>query len=307
MTSAWPFLIARGRVRDYRTVLLPDVLAGPGAASALADALPIGEPGAEPRTSTVSGGRLGPHRITAQARVLHPADIGDRADAAQFVADEHGRPLVYLFGLLSPASAPGEPDAGHLALARDRALSAYREFLADEADFAPARSGPIEVPAAAVPVPVPAVEARPLPPPPALLPPRAPRADRGAVRIGPLVGLAASAAVLLIVLVVVLGRGGSTLHDLDLVAPPDQQSCTDLRLSATVTVDSDQAVTFSWPSDAKGTTAIKKVEFSSGRHTVELSPRLANDDDRHGPLTVKAVADDGSSDSETVELDCTGG
>jgi hypothetical protein len=305
MTGAWPFLIARGRVRDYRTVLLPDVLTGPGAASALADALPIDEPGGTPRTTTVDDRRLGAHRITAQARVLLPDEVGDPVGPTPFVTDEHGRPLVYLFGLLSPANAPGEPGDRHLADARERALVAYRAFLSDEAAFTAARSAPIEVPAAAVcapPVAPPSSGGA----PPRPRPPRMPGRPR---RISPLAVPVAALVVLIAVLVVVLSRGGSVLSDLRVTAQPlgpDQQSCTDLRLSATVTVDGEHVVTFHASSEDVGTAGPEQHRLQAGTQTVELRPRPEGGADRAGVLTVTAEAD-GSSVSAPVEYRCSGG
>jgi hypothetical protein len=307
MTGAWPFLIARGRVRDYRTVLLPDVLTGSGAASALADALPIGEPGDAPRTTAVDDARLGAHRITAQARVLLPDEVGDPGGPTPFVADEHGRPLVYLFGLLSPASAPGEPGDRHLADARERALLAYRAFLADEAGFTAARSGPIEVPAATrcVPPVVPAPSNRGSAPPH----PRPPNMAGRPRRISSLAVPAAALALLLLVLIVLLGRGGSTLSDLRVTAQPlapNQQSCTDLRLSATVTVDGDRDVTFRVTSQDGRTALAEQHRLRPGQQTVELRPPPKGRADPAGVLTVVAEAD-GSSVSAPVEYRCSGG
>jgi hypothetical protein len=316
MTSAWPFLIARGRLRDYRTVLLPGVLTDPAAASALADALPIGEPGGAPRTTTVDERRLGALRVTAQTAVLSPDDVGSPPGSAPFVTDDHGRPLVYLFGLLSAAGAAGRPDERHLALARDDALRAYREFLADEAGFQPVRSGPVDVPSAAAPTATaprshrgpaagPTTPRSVLPSGPSRAPHRGPKP-----RV--LVGLAV-ALVLLVVAVLALRPGGSSLQDLRVAvgpAEPRPPACSDLRLSVTVTLAEEQVVTFRWTSDDGETSAAAQRRLRPGTQTVELRPRLPVDDaepDQSGVLTVTAEAGDGTSASAPVEYRCTAG
>lgn len=98
MTPAWPFLIARGRLRDYRTVLAPDLLPLPVGPTRLADALPVGYPDEGQRRIEVEHPDIGRVVVTARAEILRPCDIGGpaAADGADAVTDEHGRPLVHL-------------------------------------------------------------------------------------------------------------------------------------------------------------------------------------------------------------------
>lgn len=146
MTTGWPFLVARGRTRDYRTVLVPDVLADRGLHALLGDTLPIPEPGGLARTTIVEHPDTGPILVTYRSAVLQPADVDGPA------RDEHGRPLVYLYGMVH---GPDE-QATDLGDVREPALASYRRFLADEPGFAFDRSvafprtPPLAAPAAAV-------------------------------------------------------------------------------------------------------------------------------------------------------------
>lgn len=148
MTTGWPFLVARGRTRDYRTVLVPDFLADRGLHALLGDTLPIPEPGAPAGRTTVEHPDTGTLTVSSRCAVLRPTDVD-----ASTTRDEHGRPLVYLYGMVQGPNAPGtDPDD-----ARERALSSYRRFLADEQGFtfdrsvAFPRTPPIPAPATPVP------------------------------------------------------------------------------------------------------------------------------------------------------------
>lgn len=139
----WPFLVARGRRRGYRVLLVPDVLAEAGQAGVLADGL-RGDtvPGSPPRVETLSVpdvGRLSCAYRTERLGGRDPA--GDRVvDSTSPVLDEHGRPLEILYGIVCSTDDDLDPDADDLDLARHEALSAYGRFLADEAGFPGERS-----------------------------------------------------------------------------------------------------------------------------------------------------------------------
>lgn len=194
MGRAWPFLVARGRTRDYRTVLVPELLAGRGQHALLADALAIPDPDSGEHTLTLRLGDGTPLLITARAEVLTAATVG--ADPR----DEHGRPLEFLYGVMqvSPAAAPD------LDAARERALTSYRRFLADEEGFT-FDIAPTVDPAPAADT-APAAEAAQPPPPMALraapVPPSRP--DRPAPRrVMRIVAMAAATIAAVVVLIVV--------------------------------------------------------------------------------------------------------
>jgi hypothetical protein len=319
MTAAWPFLIARGRGRDYRTVLLPGALTDPAAATALADALPIGEPDGPPRTATIDHGILAGCRVRTRTALLRPTDLGANGDGAPFVTDEHGRPLVYLFGLLSPAAAAGAPDESHMAAAGDAALRAYRSFLADEHAFTAALSDPVEVPA------LPRSDAgersaRPVGAARRTSSPPAPSADHRATprpqpvprraRTGPVALVFAGVAAALVLVLVLATRGGSTLHDLDVeVADEDGTTpCAEVRLTATLTVDGARTVRFHWRSGDREVAEPQSRDLGTGPQTVTFTPRLelptSTPGDEH-EITLVAQPDDGDAVSEQVVVQCS--
>jgi hypothetical protein len=172
MTTGWPFLVARGRTRDYRTVLVPDFLAERGLSSLLADSLH--EPGAGSTCTVVVGnGDTGPLSVSYRAAVLRASDLADTAQddhepgAAAHLLDEHGRPLEYLYGIVSRGDGVGPVADADVSRARDAALHSYRRFLDDEDGFTFDRSPSTPVSTSGhVPLPT---TASPLPPSPALL------------------------------------------------------------------------------------------------------------------------------------------
>src|SRR3954452_1404036 len=125
VANGWPFLVARGRRRGYRTVLAPEFLVGPRLHSLLADAPERSGDG--PRSVEVSPAQVGKLTLVYETKVVTAADIGGVA------LDEHGRELEIRYGIVlrGGAGATGDLPYG----VRERALASYRNFLADEDSF----------------------------------------------------------------------------------------------------------------------------------------------------------------------------
>jgi hypothetical protein len=145
MSRGWPFLVARGRRTDYRTVLVPDFLAGQRLQSLLADALHAPDDGAL-RHVVLRNASTGPLTASYRAEVLRPADMQaaredhDAPTGAAYLSDEHGRPLEFLYGLLQPGAGGPAPADVDMSRARAAALDSYRTFLLDEDGFTFQRS-----------------------------------------------------------------------------------------------------------------------------------------------------------------------
>ncbi|MBM7805112.1 hypothetical protein JOD57_000949 [Geodermatophilus bullaregiensis] len=146
MSRGWPFLVARGRRTDYRTVLVPDFLAGQRLQSLLADCLHEPDDGAL-HNVVIGHADTGPLTVSYRAEVLRPADMQaaredhDAPTGATYLSDEHGRPLEYLYGLLQRGDGQPLPADVDMDRARAIALGSYRTFLLDEDGFAFERSG----------------------------------------------------------------------------------------------------------------------------------------------------------------------
>ena len=147
--SGWPFLVAAGRRRDYRTLLAPEFLVADLDYGILDQAVrptPETGPATVVEVRTARGRPLtivyATHRLTAADLIdpvpgrTHPA--GRPADAPGPDApgsdprDEHGRPLRLIYGYATPDGYFPEPAPADLDSARTVALTTYRRFLADE-------------------------------------------------------------------------------------------------------------------------------------------------------------------------------
>jgi hypothetical protein len=131
--DGWAFLVARGRYRGYRSILVPDFLAasneyGIVTASVRGDVDPTGAP----RVQRITAPETGPMTLVYRTRRMTRADLdhGHRTDDP--LTDQHGRPLDLLYGFVSRGAVVHEVDEADLRSARDEALYAYRRFLADE-------------------------------------------------------------------------------------------------------------------------------------------------------------------------------
>lgn len=135
----WPFLVARGRRRGYRALLVPGFLAEAGQTGVLADGL-RGDtvPGSPPRVESLSVPDVG--RLSCAYRTERLGGRDPAGDSTSPVLDEHGRPLEFLYGVVVPTDDVLDPEAEDLDVARQMALSTYERFLGDEAGFPGERS-----------------------------------------------------------------------------------------------------------------------------------------------------------------------
>jgi hypothetical protein len=125
VANGWPFLVARGRRRGYRTVLAPEFLVGPRLHSLLADAPERSGDG--PRSVELSPAHVGRLTLVYETKIVTAADIGGVA------LDEHGRELEIRYGVVLRGGAGATRDLPYGV--RERALASYRKFLADEDSF----------------------------------------------------------------------------------------------------------------------------------------------------------------------------
>ena len=145
--QGWAFLVARGRHRGYRSLLVPDFLAEVNQSGTLTDAVSGDVASSAPRIRTIKTSAAG--AITAVYRIqrLTYADLTQGSvtidDAGgghapdEVVTDEHGRPLDLLFGFVVRNKRISEVQEADLTVARNEAMGAYRRFLVDEARFSP--------------------------------------------------------------------------------------------------------------------------------------------------------------------------
>lgn len=138
-STGWAFLVARGRSRGYRSILVPDFLADSSERSVLTESLDGDvESAGPPRILPLMAGRAGPITVIYRSHRMTPADLADAAFDApdgQPVTDQHGRPLDLLYGFVSRAPGISEARERDLATAKRQALDAYRDFLSDEVGF----------------------------------------------------------------------------------------------------------------------------------------------------------------------------
>lgn len=135
--TGWPFLVARGRRKGYRVLLVPAPLAESNQSWLLAEAL--GPPPAAARSvrvESVAASGTGP--ICCAYRTERWGEE-DRAGGPGPL-DEHGRPLEILYGVVCATPDTLDPDSADLEVARSAAHATYHRFLTDEAGFLPERS-----------------------------------------------------------------------------------------------------------------------------------------------------------------------
>jgi hypothetical protein len=214
-TTGWAFLVARGRDRGYRSILVPDFLAEGGERSVLTESLDADVDSAgPPRILPLKAGRAGPITVVYRSHRMTPADLTDAAvDASvgQLVTDQHGRPLDLLYGFVSRTPGISTVRECDLATAKRLALDVYRDFLGDEAGFRTSTSHayPVQVEAEGAiskprPVPPyqPAYQPAPVPVPPHAVEPAAAPTGRGH-DIAILVAVAAVVGVIVIAVVAI--------------------------------------------------------------------------------------------------------
>jgi hypothetical protein len=126
----WPFLVARGRERGYRTLLAPGFLTERRLHGLLSDAAN----GQGPQEIEVERPGVGALTIVCRTEQVTEAELdGGRGNG--LATDEHGRPLEILYGIVCRGRLGGHVDEGDLAAARSEALACYRRFLSEENGF----------------------------------------------------------------------------------------------------------------------------------------------------------------------------
>jgi hypothetical protein len=242
----WPFLVARGRHRGYRTVLAPDFLVKRNLQGVLSDAA-TGD-GLEPgraRTAEVDAPAVGPMTLCFRIERVSAADVNGHLPGEDAIAtDEHGRPLEILYGVVARGRLSGPVDDGDLGAARSQALRSYRGFLEQEdafdVDASPAfalRGVTAMAPSAPAP-PRRTPSASPAPTPtPTPTPERRPA-------IGALATVAVAAVLLMVVVWLAFLRPSPTT--VDVPAASAQCNANGVTLSATVSANKATTVTYHW-------------------------------------------------------------
>ena len=132
-TYGWPFLVARGRERGYRTILAPGFLTERRLHGLLSDAA-NGEAPDAPREVELERPGVGRLTLVYRTEQVTEAELdGGRGNG--LATDEHGRPMEILYGIVCRGRLGGHVDDGDLGAARTEALASYRRFLAEECDF----------------------------------------------------------------------------------------------------------------------------------------------------------------------------
>lgn len=137
--DAWPFLIARGRVKGYRILLAPDFLSADDRAALLRIDLGARENG-QPTVTSLPGS---PRQVVAWAHLLADADLAE--DDTEPPLDEAGRPLRLTYGVFVDAG-DAVPEGRQEIL--DVVLATYRDFLSNEPDYTRRASQPLRHPVA---------------------------------------------------------------------------------------------------------------------------------------------------------------
>jgi hypothetical protein len=135
---AWPFLVARGRRRGYRTLLAPDFLVAERDYGVLDDTVVPSTREDQATVVEVLTGAGRPLTVVHATHLVTSADIADPGSepATQAPRDEHSRPLQLIYGFVCADGAVPEPDDEDLRASLATSLAAYRRFLDDEDGFA---------------------------------------------------------------------------------------------------------------------------------------------------------------------------
>ncbi|MEV7970791.1 hypothetical protein AB0O34_33095 [Sphaerisporangium sp. NPDC088356] len=150
--QGWPFLVARGRHRGYRTLLAPGFLIAERGHGVLDDSV-VPSPHQDRATVievlTGAGRRL---TVVYATHLVTSADIAEPGapPAAQEPRDQHSRPLQLIYGFVCLDGVAGEPDQEDLRVCGQASLRAYRRFLRDEEGFVvePSEDFPLRSPVA---------------------------------------------------------------------------------------------------------------------------------------------------------------
>ena len=337
-TNGWPFLVARGVRKGYRTILAPDFLVQGRRHTLLAER--VGGSASEGRTSVehvtdeVSGLLTVTYRV--EPALADELIDGPPHDGQHALLDQHGRPLELLYGLVTTSSATvGDRDLRH---ARDEAVSSYRRFLADDTtDVQQSASIVLLDPALAAPTAAGITEMVPVPTSGTTVElsrsgattPVAPRAAQpsrqevsfghGAAHHRPLrVTLLAALA-----LVAAFTLGGLLLKDTadevtvtvtdtsERARPDDLPSCDDVHLTGLIRTDGPVAVDYRWIVDGQPTAPRRSHTFAGpGELTVDspkgtlLRRRGKDHDERDYELVVTRQDAVRSQESAVRKVEC---
>lgn len=142
-TYGWPFLVARGRRKGFRTVLAPAFLVERRQDWQLAEAIDGGPPRSAGARTAELDAAVGLLTIVYQTEPLAAEDLDELpAQADRRLTDEHGRPLEVVYGIVARGRLREEVDPGDLRDARSQAIASYVRFLDDEDGFDVDRSTP---------------------------------------------------------------------------------------------------------------------------------------------------------------------
>lgn len=317
----WAFLVARGRRKGYRVLLVPGLLADSNQQGVLAEALSGGSgPREAPTVETITAAGIGP--VSCAYRTERFVEAALDGDPGRALLDEHGRPLEILYGVACATEGILNPDAADLDIARADALATYGRFLADEAGFTAERSEPFVlrstispslVSAATPGVPHQLVESGPTAPDLAVEPVPPPSAGRGLV----VAGVAA--------LSIALATGAW----LFLLRSPDEPELTvevkqpnvedlecgrleDIQFEAVLSADGEMQVTYHWE-DAPADASVEPWQSKprevtvdrDGPQTVDVSRRVRITAGETVRKLMTLVVDRPNPASETVEYTLT--
>jgi hypothetical protein len=130
--SGWPFLVARGRHKGYRTVLAPGFLVDLGLHDRLSEK--TGGACSDMRRVELDIPQAGWLNVLYCSEPLHDTELNGRG-GGEAATDEHGRPLELLYGIVTRAPLAQPLDQADRSAAREEALGSYRRFLAAEDSF----------------------------------------------------------------------------------------------------------------------------------------------------------------------------
>lgn len=266
-TDAWAFLVARGRYKGYRAILVPDFLARSGLPGLLTESVSGAARSQMVTVDTPAGivtALSKTHRLTS--RDVDGGTTSESSQADGLVTDEHGRPLELLYGLVCRAGGIREVHEDDFKEALEQSLQAYRRFLADEdrpfeesKAFSMRKLGGI-VTAPSVTAPSTSVErprSTPSEGPPPARPPSdnasgAERAPRRRMTVKAVAALGIAAAIALIAIVRLGGE-----------RPDDEVDCSQpVLIKFHVRITTDGPATVSWSAGHKGKVLTKQEDLT---------------------------------------------
>ena len=138
----WPFLVARGRHKGYRTVLAPGFLVDLGLHERLSEKTAAAGP--DMRRVDLDIPQAGRLNVLYCSEAVRAADLNGQGGGEPAI-DEHGRPLELLYGIVTRGPLAQPLDEIDRSAARDEALQSYRRFLSAEDSFGVDSSRPLRL------------------------------------------------------------------------------------------------------------------------------------------------------------------